>query len=75
MTFTKYIGNRLVRCQILSNGKRWFMSRTVRVKDRIAPADLTRFKGGTPPPTIKMFKSEDEAVAFLVGQGWKLLWF
>lgn len=70
MTFTKYIGNRLVRCQILSNGKRWFMSRTVRVKDRIAPKDLTNFKGGTPPPTIKMFKSEEDAACFLVGQGW-----
>lgn len=73
MTFVKSIGSRLVRCQVLNNGKRWFMSRTVRVKDRIAPKDLTRYKGGMPPPTIQMFRSEKDAVSFLVGQGWQFV--
>ena len=68
----KQEGNTLYRCQVIKEERRYRISRKVRVKDRIAPKDLTKYKGGIDPPSIQMFRTEEAAIAFLKGQGWIL---
>lgn len=68
----KQEGNTLYRCQVIKEGRRYRISRKVRVKDRVAPKDLTNYKGGLEPYSIQMFGREEDAIAFLKGQGWLL---